>query len=197
MRELVYYVATSLDGRIAGPDGGFDMFPVEGDHIDAIVRDWTDTIPGVGLDALGLEADNSRFTAAVMGWDTYASGLPVTDDPYPHLEQVVFSRRPESRRVPGSITLTDRDPIDVVRELKRRGDGDIWLAGGGSLAGQLIEEIDRLVLKVNPFVLGDGIGLFAGTPFDVRRFALTSSTPYDSGVVFNDYRRPGPHRTTV
>lgn len=33
MRELIYYVAVSVDGFIATPDGGFDAFLVEGDHM--------------------------------------------------------------------------------------------------------------------------------------------------------------------
>jgi hypothetical protein len=45
MRELVYYVATSLDGRIASPDGDFSAFPTEGDHMEMILRDFPETIP--------------------------------------------------------------------------------------------------------------------------------------------------------
>lgn len=188
MRELVYYVAVSLDGRIAAPDDTFDAFPVVGDHIDMILRDWTDTLPQIGLDALGLEADGSRFGAVVMGWNTYAAGLSATDDPYPHLDQHVLTRTHLDADVPASISLTDRDPVELVRELKQGDGADVWLAGGGLLASQLINEIDRLVLKVNPIVLGDGKSLFSG-PYDARSFGLVDSTRYDSGVVINEYVR--------
>lgn len=187
MRELTYYVAVSLDGRISGPGDDFSAFPVEGDHIEMILHEWTDTLPKVGLDALGLSADGSRFDTTLMGWRTYAAGLSATDDPYPHTRQVVFSR--QVREVPAAITVTDEDPVAVVRRLKGEPGTGIWLCGGGVLAAALAEEIDRLVLKVNPVVLGDGPLLFAEMPYAARGFVLERSTPYTSGVVVNEYRR--------
>jgi riboflavin biosynthesis pyrimidine reductase len=54
--------------------------------------------------------------------------------------------------------------------------GDVYLCGGGALAGSLLDAglIDRLVLKVNPLVFGRG----------ARRVAcvLTPSRACDSGV---------------
>lgn len=101
MRELVYFVAVSLDGRISGPDDDFSAFPVTGDHIDWIFREYADTVPAVGLEAAGLQADRSRFSTVVMGWNTYAAGFQHgVRDPYPHLEQVVFTRRHVDEDVP-------------------------------------------------------------------------------------------------
>lgn len=191
MRELVYFVAVSLDGRIAAPDDTFADFPQQGDHIDAILRDWTDTVPAIGLRALGLEADNARFDTVLMGWNTYAAGLGATDDPYPHLEQIVFSRSHSDDDVPAGIRVTADDPVDVVRDLRSRPGGDVWLCGGGLIAARLLGEIDRMVLKVNPVVLGAGKALFEGGGYDPHAFELVESTRYESGVVIGDYRRAG------
>lgn len=49
MRELVYYAAVSLDGYIAAPDHTIDAFPVTGDHMDTILRDYTDALPAPAL----------------------------------------------------------------------------------------------------------------------------------------------------
>lgn len=189
MRELTYFVAVSLDGCIAGPDGEFDAFPTEGDHIDMILRDYPDTVVGVGLDALGITATGERFDTVLMGWNTYAAGFAQgVRDPYPHLRQVVFSRmRGQADAAPG-VTVTAESPVATVRTLKTEPGSGIWLCGGGQLAAELIDEIDRLTLKVNPIVLGDGIPLVAGG-YDVRAFELTASTPYASGVVVNEYVR--------
>jgi dihydrofolate reductase len=187
MRELVYYVATSLDGRIAAPDGDFSAFPVEGDHIEWIFRDYRDTLPAPALAATGLTADRSRFSTVLMGWHTYAAGFPQgVRDPYPHLEQVVVSARHAGEEIPANIRVVTDDPVAEVRRLKREAGSGIWLCGGGTLAAALADEIDRLVLKVNPVVLGDGIPLFAGGP-GPRHLDLVDSTRFSSGVVVSEY----------
>ncbi|NAS24474.1 dihydrofolate reductase [Herbidospora sp. NEAU-GS84] len=186
MRELTYYVAVSLDGRISGPADDFSAFPVEGDHIEMIKRDYRDTLSDVGLRMLGLTADGSRFDTTLMGWNTYAAGFAHTRDPYPHTRQYVFSRTRGPADVADGIALTGEDPVEVVRRLKKEEGTGIWLCGGGLLAGALADEIDRMVLKVNPVVLQDGPPLFAA-PYAPRAFRLERSTPYASGVVVNEY----------
>ncbi|GAB1820343.1 dihydrofolate reductase family protein [Herbidospora sp. RD11066] len=186
MRELTYYVAVSLDGRISGPAHDFSAFLFEGDHAEMIMRDYRDTLPDVGLKALGLTADGSRFDTTLMGWNTYASGLAQTDDPYPHTRQYVFSRTRAQSDVPDGITLTGDDPVEVVRRLKKEEGTGIWLCGGGLLASALVDEIDRLVVKVNPVVFQEGPSLFAA-PYAPHTFRLERSTPYRSGVVVNEY----------
>lgn len=188
MRELTYYVAVSLDGRIAGPDDDFSAFPVEGDHIDMVVREWRDTLPAPALHAWGLTAERTRFDAVVMGWGAYAAGLPHgVDDPYPHLDQVVVSRAHADHAFPPAVRTTD-DAVAEVRRLKQQPGAGIWLCGGGLLAAALADEIDRLVLKVNPVVLGRGPALFDGA-YAPRTFARSDVTAYDSGVVVSEYVR--------
>lgn len=189
MRELTYYVATSLDGCIADSRGGFDAFPVTGDHIEMIIRDHRDTLPAPALDALGLTADASGFSTVLMGWNTWAVGRDQgLVDPYPHLEQVVVTRNHAADAdLPDSIRVVPSDPVAEVRRLKAEPGAGIWLCGGGRLAASLVGEIDRLVLKVNPVVLGRGRPLFDMAE-GAGSFELEVSTPYESGVVVNEYR---------
>ena len=186
MRDLTYYVAASADGFIAGPGGDFSGFATQGDHVDWICRDFTDTLPDVALDALGLTADGSRFDTTLMGWDTYAAGFEATRDPYPHTRQIVFSRHRTVADAGGAVEVTADSPVEVVRDLKAKEGTGIWLCGGGSLAGQLIGEIDRLIVKVNPLLLGDGVPLFRA-PATAPRLDLVDSRRFDSGVVANEY----------
>lgn len=185
MRELVYYVAVSIDGYIADPSGGYDAFLTDGDHSDVIFGEYADALPGRAHTALGIVPPRTRFDTVVMGWNTLTPALEVgISSPYPHLRQVVASRH--DREHDPAITMTD-DPLSTVRALKRSAGLDLWLCGGGQLAGSLLPEIDRLVLKRHPLVLGDGIPLFGNTSTDPRRFDLGESRPFSSGVTIEEY----------
>jgi dihydrofolate reductase len=188
MRELVYYVAVSIDGYIADRTGGFDAFLVEGDHASVVFGEYADALPAHAHAALGIEPPRTRFDTVIMGWNTLTPALDVgIASPYPHLRQIVASRHP--RDIDPAIELAD-DPLATVRTVKQ-GDGlDVWLCGGGELAGALLPEIDRLVLKRNPVVLGSGIPLFGDTPTAPRPFVLTGTRPFRSGVVIEEYVRP-------
>ncbi|MFE6996703.1 dihydrofolate reductase family protein [Microbacterium sp. NPDC057659] len=187
MRELTYFVAVSIDGFIAGPEGEFDFFDGAGDHMAVVGERFRGTVPTALAEMAGVPAEGGPFDTVVMGWNTYAVGLPMLPSPYNHLRQVVFtSRTPEP--VEG-VEFTDRDPVEVVRELKTEQGKGIWLCGGGALAAALADEVDRLVLKVNPVVLGRGIPLFGDRGFAPTALTRTSTTAFNSGVVLAEYAR--------
>lgn len=185
MRELIYYVAVSLDGYIADPTGGFEAFPLEGDHLPVLLSEYADALPGHVLSALGITPTLARFDTVIMGWNTLIPALEAgIPSPYPHLHQVVASTR--HRDVDPAITLVS-DPLASVRELKTQEGSDIWLCGGGAIAGALLPEIDRLVLKRNPLVFGSGIPLFGHAPYQPRTFTPTGTRAFHSGVVIEEY----------
>ncbi|MDP9779812.1 dihydrofolate reductase [Nakamurella flavida] len=185
VRELVYYVATSVDGYIADPTGAFDAFPVEGDHMAVVLDEYADALPGHVLRALGIDPPGTRFDTVVMGWNTLAPALAAgIDSPYPHLRQIVASR--QDRDVAPAVTLT-HDPVATVRALKKETGRSIWLCGGGELAASLLPEIDRLVIKRNPLVFGAGIPLFGRAPYAPRPFTPVSARAFRSDVVIEEY----------
>jgi dihydrofolate reductase len=91
------------------------------------------------------------------------------------------------KKTPFFIVGTGDDPVAVVKDLKQQQGKDIWLCGGGNLATTLFSEIDELILKVNPFLLGSGITLFAGI-FKQTVLELTNSKVYNNGFMLLHYR---------
>jgi dihydrofolate reductase len=97
-----------------------------------------------------------------MGRRTYEIGLKEgITNPYPQMKQYLFSRSLKESPDQG-VEIISTDPLAHIQELKQQSGKDIWLCGGGNLAAVIFSEIDELILKVHPILLGSGISLFAG-----------------------------------
>lgn len=118
MRELVYYVAVSIDGYIAAPDGSYDAFPVEGDHMAVYLSDFADALPAHVLAALDMHPPGNRFDTVIQGRASYdiarAAGI---ERPYAHLSEFVATR--SETTPPAGVTFTT-DALTTVRELKQQ-----------------------------------------------------------------------------
>ncbi|MEU3692149.1 dihydrofolate reductase family protein [Streptomyces narbonensis] len=190
MRKLTYYVSATLDGYIAGPEGQYDFLPFEGEGAAAILEDFPETMPTPAREPFGV-ADRAarRFDTVVMGRATYEPGLKAgLTSPYAHLKQYVVSRTLLSPDP--AVTVVD-DPVALVRELKEQGGMGIWLCGGGKLAATLRDEIDELIIKRNPIVIGSGIPLFDG-PFTPTNFAPVTTRAFDSGLTISTFSKVRP-----
>lgn len=197
MADLTYYVAVTLDGFIAAPDGGTGFFSTDGDHLSALAATYPETFPVHYRGRLGIaDAPNRSFDTVIMGRHTYQPALDAgLTSPYPHLDQYVVSTTLGSSGDP-AVTVVATDLLDVVRTLKRDARRGIWLCGGGALAGALLDEIDGLVLKTSPVVIGAGRPLFVRS-FSPQTFLRTHTEGFDSGVTVNHYRRErNPSGTT-
>ena len=173
MRKIIYHVATSLDNFICHPDGSIDGFVAEGDHV------------------ADYQAHLQQYDTVIMGRSTYTFGyrfgLPPGARAYPHMRHLIFS---QSLTLPGSeVEVVATDPLPVVERLKA-GDGTpIYLCGGGTFAGYLLQHqlIDELVVKLNPFLMGKGVRLFETQPRPLK-LAMVDSKTYHSGVMLLHYR---------
>ncbi|GHO47785.1 dihydrofolate reductase family protein [Ktedonospora formicarum] len=191
MRKLVYYVASTLDGYIAGPAGQYDFFPAADRATDLfpyLFEEFPETLPAPARAHFEISAANKHFDTVVMGRGTYEPGLKAgLTSPYPQLRQIVISSS-LSAEIDPSVEFISSDPLKKVQELKQEEGMDIWLCGGGKLAQQLLPEIDELILKLNPIVIGNGIPLFSGQ-FQVKKFRLVSSKTFESGVMIFQYHK--------
>jgi dihydrofolate reductase len=189
LRKLVYYIGMTIDGFIAAPDGSFDFFfPVPDDVTGFITEHYPDTLPTHARAQLGVDVPNPNFDVAIQGRLTYEPALQMdVASPYAHLRQYVVSRSIEQSPDP-AVEIVKNDPLAKVRELKAEDGKDIYLIGGAQLAGELLPEIDELVIKLYPIVAGDGIPLFR-KEFSPTHFTLTGTRPLDSGMVVLSYTK--------
>ncbi|MFF3735394.1 dihydrofolate reductase family protein [Streptomyces sp. NPDC002476] len=194
MRKLVYYVAVTIDGYIAGPGGEFDFYPQGDEKQAAAYAEWTnarypETVPTSMRAAHGLsDTPNQRFDTVLMGLGTYRLGLqPGFTSPYAHLRQYVVSSTLAPDTDP-AVTVVGEDPLALVRDLKQEEGQDIWLCGGGLLAGALLPEIDELIIKSYPVVAGTGISVFDGE-FNPTLFKMADRTWFANDVTITWFAR--------
>lgn len=170
MRKLALFVATSLDGYIARPDGGID---------------WLFTDQSYGYPEFFAGVDT-----VLMGRRTYEQLLALGGGyPYPGTRSYVFSRRYGGRH-DAHVTFVADDPAAFAAGLKG-GDGKtIWLVGGAEIARACLlhDLVDEFVISVHPIVLGMGIRLFL-PPLPTLPLALAGCHVYDTGLVQMTYRR--------
>lgn len=190
MRKLVYFIASTLDGFIASPDSDHEVFLEGEDHGAWVLENLPETVPTHIRGRVPGLADtaNKRFDTVLMGRGTYERGLrDGAVSPYAHLRQYVMSA--SLRDIPEpAVELVSGDPLEFVRTLKRRDGMDLWLCGGGKLAASLRPEIDELIVKINPVVIGSGIPLF-DSAYTPQHYDLASSKVYGSGVIVATYAR--------
>ncbi|MCF6287767.1 MAG: dihydrofolate reductase family protein [Proteobacteria bacterium] len=173
MRSINYHIAITLDGYICREDGSIDGFLMEGEHAEDFIK---------SLDS---------YDSVLMGRKTYEFGfqfgLKAGQPAYPNLKHYVFSESLDFNQSE-AVKLVQSNTVEYVKDLKDSEGGDIWLCGGGELAGSLFENnlIEKLTLKVNPIIFGSGKKLFESSKKS-GKFNLLSSREYGNGVILSKY----------
>jgi dihydrofolate reductase len=171
MRQIVAYLAASVDGYIAGPDD--DM-------------GW---LPQVEDDGMGFRDFFSHVGAIAMGRRTYewiresSGGWPYGDVP-----AYVLSRRlPEGRE--HHVTVTP-GPLSDLAVTLREGEGTAWLVGGGRLFASFaaVGLIDLWTVTVVPVLLGAGVPLFPSGEDAYARLELIETRTLPGDCVQLHYR---------
>jgi dihydrofolate reductase len=189
MRKLVYFIGVSIDGVIAGPAGEAEFYPLNPEMVAHVRAEFPETMPTHIRPHIGIAAGtpNKRYDTVIMGRGTYQVPLDEGNpNPFAHLRQYVVSR--SLTGAGPAVTVVPGDPLALARRLKAEEGGlDIWLCGGGTLAGQLLPEIDELVVKSYPVVAGGGRPMFDGG-FSPRAFTPVEVLPFGHGGTITTYR---------
>ena len=173
MSRIIYYVASSIDGFIAGQNDDISDFAAGGKGVDKYL------------------ADLQEFKTVIMGRRTYEFGYQYGLEPgqpaYPHMEHFIFSDSLEIKKLGKSVHIVKLS-VDRVKEIKQSAETDIYLCGGGEFAGWLLDNglIDHLKLKLNPIILGNGIRLF-GNSTTKANLKLKETETFDEGLKILTY----------
>jgi dihydrofolate reductase len=183
MRKLTLQVQVTLDGFIASPTGGMEMFTWDWD--EALKQHVESVMEGVDTILLGRKLAEGfiPYWASVADDPAnpeQASGRQFTDTP-----KVVFSRSLDRSPWPNARVASDVGA--TVKALKQEPGGDLIAYGGAGFVSSLIEHdlIDAYHLFVNPVALGEGLRIFREAV--ARRLRLQRATPFACGIVALEY----------
>lgn len=153
---IYYYAAISVDGYLAGPDqekpvAWLDQF----NEAILAIPDQNDPIKNSYPNMI------KNTKTVIMGSTTYRDILGFDLDfwPYADMDSYVLTSKTENyqdENIKGFISM------EQFKALIPSFEDDVFILGGGNLAGQLIDNriIDMVVLTQMPILLGGGIPYF-------------------------------------
>jgi dihydrofolate reductase len=169
MPKTQYFVATSIDGFIADADNSLDWLDEADAQGNRVAEDgispFAAFFAGVGAIAMGATTyewvlDNEDLLEQPQKWAEWYDDVPAW----------VFTHR-ELPPIPGvRLTLVSGDVRPAHEAMTAVAGGkNIWIAGGGDLAGMFADAslLDEVIVGVAPVILG------AGAPLLPRRLPST------------------------
>ncbi|RNI28687.1 dihydrofolate reductase family protein [Rufibacter latericius] len=168
MRQVVLYIAMSLDGYIAKEDDNIDF-------LSQVER------PG---EDYGYAAFQQTVDTLIWGRRTYDKVLSMNMPEFMHKDKKCYVLSRSRTGHDENVEFYGGDLKDLVSTLKQQPGKNIYCDGGGEVVAALLNEhlIDKMIVSVIPHLLGSGIRLFKdGRPEE--QITLTNSITYPSGLV--------------
>jgi len=191
-RTVVGNFSLSLDGKLNGPGGEYDMGWIVPHAITGVSRDHMVSVTSPATTALLGRKNYKGFGSY---WPAVADDE--TADPRDRafsrwlnsVEKIVFSSTLKEVTWANS-RITDADPALVVKDLRQQEGGDIIVLASGSVIKSLLraDALDRLSITLCPEVAGGGTRLFEdGLPSS--SWTLRQSVVGESGAICLLYDR--------
>lgn len=170
------FIATSLDGFIARPNGDIDW-----------LNDANAVVPA-GEDC-GYRAFMDSVDVLVMGRKTFEQVLTFGEWSYGAKKVVVLSRKGVTlpQELSKTVSTSAATPKQLVERLSLEGAQNIYVDGGKTIQSFLDNGlIDDITITVIPVLLGEGLPLFSSLKSDVH-LKHVSTTSYPFGFVQSKY----------
>ena len=180
MKKIKLYIAVSLDGFIARPDGDLD---------------WLLKYPMPTRTEYGYKDMMDSIDTIIMGNGTYQELISMNFDwAYKEKSTFVLTRYRNNLPPKENVTYLIDNVIEAIHQLKQKEGKDIWLIGGGQVITLLLnyDLVDEMQICYIPLILGEGIPLFPNKPKE-SKWELNNSTVYDSGILKADYYKMRLH----
>ena len=165
MTRIIYYTATTLSGYIADENNSLEwLFAVDQGGNDD---------PTEVMARMGVLVEGSTTYQWVLDHDGLLEHPEKWAGFYGDRPTFVFTSRQLPTPAGADVRFRSGSVADVLPELlSAAGDRDIWVVGGGDLAGQFIDAgvLDEIVLAVAP------VTLLAGAPVLPRRLESSALT---------------------
>lgn len=176
MLKCSVYIAQSLDGYIATPDGDVDWLSQFDDSL--------------GREDYGYHEFLDSVDVIVMGSHTYEKVLSFLMWPYEDKHVIVLSGR--ELEIPDDlqdkVTLMNAEPAEVVARLAEAKAEHVYVDGGDTLSRFLAAGlIESLTVTTVPLLLGAGRPLFSALPAEIALEHLQTQT-FPNGLVQTKYR---------
>lgn len=174
MRKIIYYVAASADHFIADENDGIEWLEDEKWKLEG--------------EDFGYKDFYESIDTTFMGYRTYAKIMEMNIPfPYPDKKNYVFTSHPDPMPCE-EVCFVHTDPASFAGKCKDAAGRDIWLVGGGKLAGTLLKAnlIDELILCKFPMRLFEGITLF-GDEVMPGTARLISEKKFSNGIILEHW----------
>ena len=164
MRKICLFIAMSLDGYIADSKGDVDWLKGQGNDNE-------------NIDTYSEFVKN--IDTILMGWNTYhqiVTELSPEEWIYNQFTTYVITHNEYTSSE--NIRLTNINPVDLIKTLKKENGKDIWICGGANLVQQLVNEdlIDCYYITIIPTLLGSGIRLFEHAKHEIKLRLLNTQS---------------------
>ncbi|HAF27894.1 MAG TPA: dihydrofolate reductase [Bacteroidales bacterium] len=175
MRNLIIYIATSLDGYIAKPSDDLSFLKlVEKEGENYGYAEFTSTI-----DTIILGRKTYDWVIKEIGSSHYDNGDR-------NVYVITRTKRPNV----GKTNFYTGNLFDLVKRLKSENGKNIYCDGGAEIINELLKNdlIDEFVISVIPVLVGNGTKLFKDNRPE-QELELVSLKSFETGLIQIHYKR--------